>query len=111
MEVNVLAERRAELVSLAERRGVDWQPLVKGLPDEGLPDEDGLMVAALATLLGIDVVQAFDPESSAEQLALRSERVRVEHELRDELSYRSTDLAAAERVSRGITPEEDLGAR
>jgi hypothetical protein len=107
MEVNVLAERRAELVSLAERRGVDWQPQVAGFPDE-----DGVMVAALATLLGIDVLQAFDPESSTEELALRAERVRVEHELRDELAYRSAGLAAAERVrEEGSPSEEDLGGR
>jgi hypothetical protein len=107
MEVDVLVERRAELVSLAERRGADWRPLV-----EGLPDEDRVMVAALATLLGIDVVQAINSDSSAEELALRAERVRVEHELREALAYRSTGLAAAEQVRKeGRTSEEDLDAR
>jgi hypothetical protein len=84
-----LARRRAELSARADERGIDWQSQVKGLPT----DDDRLMVAALATLLGVDAHEAFDPAFSVDELERRAERSQAEQETRYKLAF-------------GYTPEE-----
>lgn len=53
-----LAARREELRRLTVALGLDAEPYLNDL-DRG---NDGLIVAVYATLLGIDVRQAFDPD-------------------------------------------------
>ena len=87
--VEALARRRIELTNRAEERGLDWQSRVSSLD----ADDDGLMVAALATLLGVSVRHAFDLDLSIdelEKLALRSQ----------------ADREAVYRLAFGLTPEE-----
>ena len=84
-----LARRRAELSARADERDIDWQLQVKGLPT----DDDGLMVAALATLLGVGVREAFDPDLSVEELERHAEGSQAEQEMRYRLAF-------------GYTPEE-----
>ena len=88
-EQEALARRRAELSARADERGIDGKSQLEGLPT----DDDGLMVAALATLLGVDVRQAFAPEVSVEELERNAERSQAEQEMRYRLAW-------------GYTPQE-----
>jgi hypothetical protein len=59
-----LQARQEELQTLASDRGVDWQGRLGGLPDD-----KRLRIAALATLLNIDPMQALRDEGSIKKLA------------------------------------------
>jgi len=59
-----LSTREKQLRTLAEKRGVDWKRLMKGLPDD-----PRLRVAALATLLGIDAIEAWKSDRPISTLA------------------------------------------
>jgi hypothetical protein len=83
MEADALARRRAELTGHADERSIDWKGQLEGLPT----DDDGLMVAALASLLGLDIQRVFDVETRLGDLERDSLRLRVEKEVRDELVY------------------------
>jgi hypothetical protein len=83
MEADALARRRGELTGHADERGIDWKGELEGLP----ADDDGLMVAALASLLGLDIQRVFAVETSLGDLERDSLRLRVEKEVREELVY------------------------
>ncbi len=57
---STLAQRADELAARAEYVGIDWRAKTKSLP----PNHLGLLTAALATLLGIDIRQALDLKRS-----------------------------------------------
>ena len=59
-----LQARQEELQKLASDQGVDW----KG-PLDSLPDDKRLRIAALATLLNMDPMQALRDEGSIKKLA------------------------------------------
>jgi hypothetical protein len=84
-----LGRRRAELSARADERSIDWQSEVERLPT----GDDGEVVAALATLLGVSIREAFNPDLSVEELERNAERSQAEHELRYRLAF-------------GFTPEE-----
>ena len=84
MKTDPLARRRDELTARAEMRNIDWRAQLEGLPR----DDDGLMVAALASLLGVNIRRAFDVETRLEDLERLSLRSEVEKEVRDGLLYR-----------------------
>jgi hypothetical protein len=76
--------RVEELVERAERKGVDWKAKTSGLAQ----DDERVLIAALATSLGIDAIQALDERLSLEELDERSRRMAeqaeaVEREMRD----------------------------
>ena len=56
MDQSTLRTRYDQLVVLAKQRNVNWGDKVRELPQEDL----GVMVAAIATALGIGVGDAFD---------------------------------------------------
>jgi hypothetical protein len=99
-EGDFLAKRRAELTSRAEQRGIDWKAKLDGAD----MDDDGFLVAALASLLGVDIQRVFDPESALDRLERESARIELEKEIRDELAYGSA-LEGAGFVAHRLPPE------
>jgi hypothetical protein len=59
-----LSTREEQLRTLAEKGGVDWER-----PMKGLPNDPRLRVAALATLLGIDAIEAWKSDRPISTLA------------------------------------------
>jgi hypothetical protein len=59
-----LETREEQLRTLAERAGIDWKGRMKGLPDD-----PHVRVAALATLLGIEPIEAWRTDSPTKTLA------------------------------------------
>ncbi len=66
--ISTLAQRADELAKRAEHVGIDWRAKTKLLPQNHV----GLLTAALATLLGIDIHQAFDLKRSLNDLIQES---------------------------------------
>jgi hypothetical protein len=64
-----LRTREKQLRALAEHVGVDWRGPMKELPDD-LP----LRVAALATLLGIDAIEAWKSDRPISTLAAEARK-------------------------------------
>jgi hypothetical protein len=64
-----LRTREKQLRALAEHGGVDWKGPMKELPDD-LP----LRVAALATLLGIDAIEAWKSDRPLSTLAAEARK-------------------------------------
>jgi hypothetical protein len=61
---STLAQRADELAARAESAGIDWRAKTKSLPQGHI----GLLTAALATLLGIDIRHALDLNRSLSDL-------------------------------------------
>ena len=69
-----LSERRRQLQARAEQQGVDLQSRLEGLP----LDDDGVIMGALATLLGLPITSAFDAAIDLDELTRLSEERRAE---------------------------------
>jgi hypothetical protein len=93
---NDLSSRRRELESRARERGLDVDAHLKELDASGGGDDDGLVVAALASVLGLPIRQVFDAsarldelERSADEVARRQQLLERHaehwHELRERL--------------------------
>jgi len=91
MENELLSSRRRELEGLARERGLDADKPLQELD----ASDDGLAVAALATMLGLPIQDAFDAsvrldelERSANELARPQQLLESQAELLQELRDR-----------------------
>ena len=74
MNSTALLKRRQELQLHCEQQKINWKESVKNLPN----DDDGVILAALATALKFSLRGAFDPSKSLADL--ESERKIAENE-------------------------------
>jgi hypothetical protein len=85
MDQSELAKRKTELIGQSQKEGVDWQGLIKDIPQ----DDDGLMSAALATRLGYNLKDVFNKSKTIADLehggAVVGEQRRKLRELIDKL--------------------------
>ena len=89
-----LEAREAELRAVAGARGVDWEGRLSGFPDDRR-----LRIAALATLLEIDPIEALKADTPAERLdadARESQRERAEYERKERKYLRGLGLDVRE---------------
>jgi hypothetical protein len=64
MNSETLQKRRQQLEHQCEQEKVNWKERIKGLP----ADDDGVIAAALATLLKFRLRAVFDPSKSLREL-------------------------------------------
>jgi hypothetical protein len=64
MNQSTLRKRRQELQDLCEKQKLNWKERVKGLPE----NDDGIIVAALATTLNFNLRKAFNPSTPIPEL-------------------------------------------
>ena len=64
MNSETFAKRRQQLEHQCEQEKLNWKERIKGLPT----DDDGVIVAALSTLLKFRLRGAFDPSKSLSEL-------------------------------------------
>ena len=79
MTPEFLRSRREALVALAEKRGLDWASSV-----EGFEKDDALVIAAISTLLGLEVARAF-ADIPLEEVERYSTEARAEQENREDV--------------------------
>jgi hypothetical protein len=70
-----LKTREEQLRALAEQGGIDWKGRLKELPDD-----QRLRVAALATLLGIDPIEAWKSDRPTRTLGAEARKRRAASE-------------------------------
>jgi hypothetical protein len=88
LDTAALSERRRELQARAEQQGVDLQAGLRGLP----LDDDGLILGALATLLGLNIMRAFDEGVDLDELTRFSEERRAEQLTPEMVERYTTEL-------------------
>jgi len=93
LDTAALSERRRQLEARAEQQGIDVQARLRGLPLE----DDGVMVGALATLLGLNVRGAFDAGMDLDELTRMSEERRAEQWTPEMVQRYATELGKAAR--------------
>jgi hypothetical protein len=99
MEADALANRRRELTAYAEQQGIQWERELEGLPLH----DDGLVVAAVASLLDLDIQRVFAEEVNLRDLERESLRLQVESEVRQELGGTRRFLAYGAFSSEELT--------
>jgi hypothetical protein len=86
MSKAMLRKRKQEMQDLCEQQKMNWKERIKGLPQ----NDDGVILAALATLLNFNLRGAFDPSKPLAQLELEKkaseDRARQLGELRRRLA-------------------------
>ena len=92
LDTAALSERRRQLQARAEQQGIDLQARLRGLP----LDDDGVAVGALATLLGLNIMRAFDEGVDLGELTRFSEERRAEQLTPEMVEQYATELREAD---------------
>lgn len=71
MEEQVARDRLKQLVVLAEQQKIDWKTRTRGIPETDLR----LRLSALATLLRVSVVDAWDEGLSVQDIIDRAKKL------------------------------------
>jgi len=99
MTTEELIARRRELQAMADQQNIDWKTRLSSLPQ----DDDGLIVAALGTILGLNARRALDESITLNELLRYSEERRTGEVNRELIERYANELLRIAGIQAGPT--------